>query len=542
LIAGVALATTWTAASWVGKPFAGFLVLGNGVIASAGLSHWPATADGDIYQHEIVSVDGEPFAGAAWLASYVESRPVGTPIRYRLRGSAEELDRTIATRRFERTDFAFLFGAYLLNGLVMGVTGLGILFLRGRHPLSDATVPLLVICSLWGLTAMDLYGPYHFFRLHALCEALLFAAFLRMSLDFPQRSAIVERHPWVRRLPYALGGLLAMAYQLALSNPSYYVVAHRSAILAMGGSLIVVIASQAWRLVCLSSFEARQRIKVLALGTACALIPPIGLMLGSVLSGGKAPQNLIAFTAFLFPISIGYSVIRHDLLDVDVLIRRSLTYAVLTAAVAGSYALVLGGVESAVRGSLRESLAFPLVFAVICVAVLLPVRDGIQSLVDRLLFRTTYDFQRLVESTSARLASVSNLAVIAEDLSSAVERALGPEEIALYVRRDKDEPWLLVEASDDFFEEGAAGTGMRELGEAENSILEVVSGARACFDLSSGGLAVPLHTEGTQVAIILLGRRRSGKLYGGDDRSLLQTLANQGAVAIRNALALESLE
>jgi diguanylate cyclase (GGDEF)-like protein len=546
LIVGVALAATWTASGWVGKPFPGFLVLGNGVIASAGLSHWPATADGDIYQHEILSVDGAAFEGATELARYVDSRPVGTRIRYRLSGGGEAFDRIVATRRFDRVDFGLIFGAYLLNGLVMAAAGLGILFLRGRHPLSEATVPLLLICSLWGLTAMDLYGPYRFFRLHALCEALLFAGFLRMSLDFPQRARFVGRHPWVRRIPYVLGGALGIAYQLALYHPRYYVSAHQAAIFALGGSLVVVVASQVWRFVRRSSFEARQRIKVLALGTACALIPPVGLMLGSVLSGGKTPQNMIAFTAFLFPLSVGYAVIRHDLLDVDVLIRRSLTYAVLTALVAGSYALVLGGVEAVVRESLRESSVFPLVFSVICVAVLLPARDRIQSLVDRLLFRTTYDFQRLVETSSARMASVSKLAVIADDLSSVVETALGPEKITLYVRRAEKEPWLLVEPGGRLVEHSEPGSEpgseMGEPGGYESSILDLVAGAQVCFDLDSGGLAVPLHTEGTLVAAIVLARRSSGKHYGGDDRALLQTLANQGAVAIRNALALERLE
>ncbi len=60
-------------------------------------------------------------------------------------------------------------------------------------------------------------------------------------------------------------------------------------------------------------------------------------------------------------------------------------------------------------------------------------------------------------------------------------------------------------------------------------------------ELECGGLAVPFRMDGQLVALLTLGRRRSGRFYGGDDRRLLQTLANQGAVALQNALALETL-
>ena len=54
----VGLAGLHAALSQVGKPFPGFLLLGNRVVASVGLSLWPATAGGQIFQHQVVSVDG----------------------------------------------------------------------------------------------------------------------------------------------------------------------------------------------------------------------------------------------------------------------------------------------------------------------------------------------------------------------------------------------------------------------------------------------------------------------------------------------------
>ena len=90
LVAGLGL---HGALGWVHQPFPGFLVMDNGVIASAGLSEWPATRDGLVYQHEIVAVDGEAFAGTEALRTHVQAAPVGTEIQYRLRHEGREVER-----------------------------------------------------------------------------------------------------------------------------------------------------------------------------------------------------------------------------------------------------------------------------------------------------------------------------------------------------------------------------------------------------------------------------------------------------------------
>jgi len=42
----------WSASAWVGRPFPGLLLLENSVVASAGLTSWPAVSEGRIFQHE----------------------------------------------------------------------------------------------------------------------------------------------------------------------------------------------------------------------------------------------------------------------------------------------------------------------------------------------------------------------------------------------------------------------------------------------------------------------------------------------------------
>jgi diguanylate cyclase (GGDEF)-like protein len=356
---------------------------------------------------------------------------------------------------------------------------------------------------------------------------LLFPAAIHMALAFPSPLRLAERLPRLVWAPYGLAALLALVYQVGLHHPHTYVATHLTATLAMGAGLALLIASQVGRFLRPTSFEARQRVKVLALGTAGALAPLVILTLGSALSGGKTPQNLIAFTAFLFPLSIGYAVIRHNLLDVDVLIRRSLSYGVLTLVVTVGYAGSIALLDSLVSREASHSNAFAVGFALVCVGVLLPLRDRVQTTLDRIFFRTAYDFRRIVETTSARLAAVNDLSIIADELQRAVGSSLHPTSITLFARSEKND------ALEETVHEGEPA--------AFGRWREFVESASGPFELESGHLVVPFRTPDLLVGTLILGRPQSGALYGGDDRRLLQTLANQGAVAMRNALALESL-
>ena len=229
------------AVGWVGQPFPGFLLLENRVVASVGLSRWPGTAGGQIYQHQVLAVDGLPLRSAQELHDRVRVLPVGTAIEYRLRQGDEELVRTISTRLFGLADFTLLFGMYILNGLVLGGAALAALSAGKRYSAAGATVPLLLVGALWAFSAMDLYGPYRLFRLHALCEVLLFPATLHMALGFPNPARCLTRRPWFVWAPYGLAALLALVYQFGLHSGGTYVATHLLATTAFGVALLWLI-------------------------------------------------------------------------------------------------------------------------------------------------------------------------------------------------------------------------------------------------------------------------------------------------------------
>ncbi len=515
------------AASWIGRPFPGFLVLENRVVASAGLAHWPATAAGAIYQHEVVAVDGRPLEDARALQAYVESLPPGTPVRYRLRQGEREREREVATRRFSGPDFFLLFGAYLLGGLSMGGVAIAIRRLRPADRTARGTATALSIIGLWGLTAMDLYGPYRLFRLHAALECLLFAGMVHLALVFPYPRRLVERSPRLLVATYCAAAALTLASQLTLYEPARYAATHRVAMALFGASLLLVIASQIRAYLRPPTFEARQRVKVLVLGAVASLAPGALLSLSSAASGGQTPENTIAWSGAIFPFAVGYAVLRSDLFQVDEILRRSVNYALVSGLVTLVYAVTFAGVTALGDQPAAPGRALLLALAGASVLVLLPLRDRLQAAIDRLFFRSAYDFRRVVESASERLASVAELGVIAAVIEDAVRAALQPAWISLQVWRRQG----------DRLRGERFGTGPS----LPHALLDQAPDREAPAEGADGSLAVSFRAENRLVARLVLGRRLSGGFYGGDDRRFLKTLSHQAAVAIENALALEQL-
>jgi signal transduction histidine kinase len=531
LLAAAAAATLLVAAlgvesslRWIGRPFAGFLVLENRVIASAGLARWPATRDGAIYQHEVTAVEGEPLADVASLAARVASHPPGTALRYELRRGDAVQTVAIETRRFEKSDWMLLFGSYLLCGLALCGIALCVRFLRGGDLMAQGTSLALYAIGMWALTAIDLYGPYRLFRAHALFETAIAPAAFVLALVFPKPLQALAERAWLRWLPWLAVAPLAVVYQAGLHDPDLYRTAHGAAQSAFGLALLALIAAQVAHWARARDFLVRQRVKVVALGSVLALGPQVVVALFALATGVHAPQNLMAYTGLFFPLSIAYAVLRHNLLEVDEFLRRALNYALLTAGVVGVYA---GAVALSER-LLDRSPIVSLLLGPVSVLVLLPLRDRAQGAIDRVFFRQAYDFRRVVETASARLASVADLSVITLELQRAVGETLAPEWTAFYVRRTDGDGLVCLDSSCP--DEGVA-----------SALLARASAARHPCDGGDGALAVPFLADGSLVAALLLGRRLSGRLYGGDDRRLLHTLANQGAVAIENALALEQL-
>jgi hypothetical protein len=147
----------------------------------------------------------------------------------------------------------------------------------------------------------------------------------------------------------------------------------------------------------------------------------------------SAVQVLVTLLYGLIPISIAVAVLRYRLYEIDRIISRTATYALVTAVVVGVYALIV----TSVAWLLPDAPTLGVALATLTAAALfLPVLRTARRLLDRRFNREQYDAERVVESFGQRLRTGADPHTAPVDLLGAVERTLEPEVLGLWTRQD----------------------------------------------------------------------------------------------------------
>lgn len=148
------------------------------------------------------------------------------------------------------------------------------------------------------------------------------------------------------------------------------------------------------------------------------------------------------FGWFLFPLTLGVSILKYRLWDIDVIIRRTLVYGGLTATLAVVYfgsVVLMQSLVTAVGG--QQTAVVTVISTLIIAALFSPLRKRIQNDIDRRFFRRKYDAEKTVADFSASLRDAVDLDVLIEKLVAVVEETLQPEYASLWFvnRISKDE-------------------------------------------------------------------------------------------------------
>jgi hypothetical protein len=122
---------------------------------------------------------------------------------------------------------------------------------------------------------------------------------------------------------------------------------------------------------------------------------------------------------------------------VDVLINRTLFYAILSATLAAVY---FGGIVLLQRVFVvltgQEKLPqLAIVASTLAIAALFdPLRRSIQSFIDRRFYRKKYDARKTLEGFSAKLRDETDLDALSEDLVAALRETVQPTHVSLWLR------------------------------------------------------------------------------------------------------------
>jgi len=178
----------------------------------------------------------------------------------------------------------------------------------------------------------------------------------------------------------------------------------------------------------------RQQIKWLALA-AGAFVASLSLALLSLWAGQLGLNSLANFVSavvplFGIPAAIAAAILKHQLYDIDRIISRTLSYAIVTGLLVGVYAGIVLLATQVLSFSSPVAVAAS---ALAAAALFSPLRSRVQQVADRRFNRTRYDADRTVAAFAARLQEEVDIGAVRADLLETVNRTLEPVELSVWL-------------------------------------------------------------------------------------------------------------
>jgi hypothetical protein len=182
-----------------------------------------------------------------------------------------------------------------------------------------------------------------------------------------------------------------------------------------------------------STGDRRAQLKWLMAG---AIISFAGLVF--TLTSGNAASLIVRVISTLgfvglaaLPLSIGVGVLKYRLYEIDRLVSRTLSYAIVTGLLVGVY---VGMIALTTRLIPLSSSVGVAASTLVAVGLFTPVRRWVQRRVDRRFNRNRYDSEAMVATFSSRLRDAVQLETVRSDLLEVVNRAVEPSQVSLWIR------------------------------------------------------------------------------------------------------------
>lgn len=181
----------------------------------------------------------------------------------------------------------------------------------------------------------------------------------------------------------------------------------------------------------------RQQLKWIAY--AAALIALIYLVSNTRLP--HLAELAVALNVSLFPLAVAFAILRYHMYDIDLVIRRTLVYGLLTGLLGTAYAaavLILGQMFGGVAG---DPPSWAVAGTTLAVAALFqPARRHIQKAVNRRFNRRHDDAAKTIDGFSAQLHQQIDLDTVTVELLAVVQQTMEPTTASLWLRPPQARP------------------------------------------------------------------------------------------------------
>jgi PAS domain S-box-containing protein len=503
----------------------------------------------------VSAIDSRPVTSIAVLVSQMYHDGVWSKPNYTLQRGQFTFDASPVLSPSDRSSNAWL----RLIALIYLAIGLYVLFRRWTAP---GSTHFYVFC----VTSFVLYAFHYTGKLNAFdwtiwwgnvaASLLQPAIFLHFALTFPEDHVVLKKRRWLAPMVYMPGvALLGFHIVAKLFSRASEMLRWRMDSL---DSAYFVIYFTAAAMVFLYSYRhadrpiLRQQLKWVTRGTILAIAPYTLFYAIPYALGLSGIKSSVLFLGVL-PLTFGYAIVRYRLMDVDLIFKRGMAYALAAATIACAYftivALVGVFVNTRVPGA---GTTAGLVLAIAVTALLFePLRNWIQGRMDRLFYRQRYDYRHTLIEFGRELNAETDLDKMLTAVVDQLSRTLLVDRMAILLAGEQ-ENFVLAKSF------GIQQTGQLDLSflsaprpenaeghlffENTHNVPRESTGAQETIARLDLNYYIPCRAQKHTVAVLALGKTVEGDFLSSEDVELLETLAGYLAIAIQNARLYASLE
>jgi hypothetical protein len=397
----------------------------------------------------LIGVEGRSLADASIAALWPlrDTWQAGSTVRYTILRDEQELELAVPLTHWNLMDYWRGAGRTAVD--LAGSAGLSVFLVVGflafwRNPANLSARALWVLAAVICASFIaidvlpsnipDYFDPVGTLGLGLLVGAifsiLLPPAFIRFALVFPKPSPLLQRHSWLSLAPYLVGSIALIAFALQL-----YIVTWGWTAASVLIAIIILVHNAVTSRDAVSRAQLRWGLGGMVVGLSLFFLSSYAGLFTEVPDAIQPVLDLMGALSFgIIGVTLGIAVMRYRLFDIDVIIRRTTSYAILTGLLLLVYfgsIVVLQRLLSPITG---DSQAAIVLSTLLIAALFLPLRRRVQNAIDRRFFRKKYDAEQVLAAFAATVRDETDLDELTAELVRVIQETMQPEFVSVWLR------------------------------------------------------------------------------------------------------------
>ncbi len=263
------------------------------------------------------------------------------------------------------------------------------------------------------------------------------------------------------------------------------------------------------------------------------------------------PEEIIILLMSAVPITFSIAILKYHILNVDVLLRRSVVYSIVLVFLIIIYIGIFLGLTFIIK-DIGENV--PAIIAALFIAFLLqPAKSKIQKFVDKKFFKVQYDFRRELNQFLKEINDINDLNCLAKKIVEKTDSLIPVEKIGLFQYDLKTNKIILLAHKEfDLLKNRGIEFQIENLktslnnpvaveGKVENGV-EIETADKNVFSRWGMSVVFTIISDKNKIyGLLVLGDKKSGHKFNAEDIDLLKTVVNRAALTFERIKLQEEL-